>query len=318
MDSLNQPDDSKVDSFNLADDSQEGPRQVRQSLDRPPEVTLTTAGMTRVGARPPLGEYIRSLWDRRHFIVSESRGKAYGTVRDTFLGKVWLILEPFLNSAVYYVIFGLVLNMSRGVPNFLGYLVVGVTFFGILSKHLGGAANIISSGKPLIKAFAFPRAALVLSFSLRQYIDFLPSIIAAIIFILVIPPHVAPTWTWLLMPLALLLGIPFCLGMAFITATFTTLIPDMKFIWPLITRFWFYASGVFWSVDRFAADSTIALVMHVNPGWVYLEIMRESLVYGRVPGAELWLYFGIWSVAVFVIGFLLFWSQEEKFSNYDA
>lgn len=279
--------------------------------------TVSVENMKRIGARPPLSEYIRGLLDRRHFIKRESRAKAFGSVRDTALGKVWLILDPFLNSAVYYLIFGIILNVRSGVPNYVGYLVVGVTFFNILSRHVGGAAGIIQVGRSLTKAFSFPKASLVFSFTLRQYIDFIPSIFAALIFIMVVPPHALPTLTWLFLPLILLLGIPFCLGAAFIVATLSARFPDLKFVWPLVTRFWFYGSGVFWSVNRFGPDSIGATVMHWNPGWTYLELMRESLVYDRVPAADLWIYFGLWSLIVFFVGFFFFWMHEEKFNEYN-
>ncbi|MFI2427387.1 ABC transporter permease, partial [Streptomyces sp. NPDC018955] len=32
-------------------------------------------GLTVSGARPSLGEYVRQLWDRRHFILAFSRAK---------------------------------------------------------------------------------------------------------------------------------------------------------------------------------------------------------------------------------------------------
>ncbi|MFH8986465.1 ABC transporter permease, partial [Streptomyces varsoviensis] len=48
-------------------------------LDRPVAAPLTPSelaaahGLAVSGARPGLGEYVRQLWDRRHFIVAFSR-----------------------------------------------------------------------------------------------------------------------------------------------------------------------------------------------------------------------------------------------------
>jgi len=38
-----------------------------------PPVTDVPEGMQRAGARPPFGNYLSQLWDRRHFIVSYTR-----------------------------------------------------------------------------------------------------------------------------------------------------------------------------------------------------------------------------------------------------
>lgn len=278
---------------------------------------VSTKDLDVIGTRPPLGTYIKSLWNRRHFIRAESQAKAFGSVKDTALGKVWLILEPFLNAGIYYLIFAVLLKFDRGVDNFVAYLVIGVTFFSYLQKHLGGAVNIIPSGKNLIRAFAFPRASLVFSFVRRSLIDFIPTAVATVIFIVVIPPHVVPTWTWLLTPVAIGIAMVFGTGLALISATLTTLISDLKFVWPLLTRFWFYGSGVFWSVDMFSEGSIAQTVMQANPGWVFLHLSRETLAYGNVPPLSMWLYFAAWAVVTFIIGFLLFWSQEERFGQYD-
>lgn len=291
-----------------------------QKLDTGPDPvrkTVSTRDFRKIGARPPLGEYIKQLWGRRHFIREESSAKAFGTIKNTLLGRAWLVLEPFLSAGIYYLIFSVLLKFDRGVENFVAYLVIGVTFFGYLNKHLGGGASVIQSGRSLIRAFSFPRASLVFSYNLRQTIDFLPSVVAVVIFIVVVPPHALPTWTWLLTPLALLLAVPFALGLTFITATLTTMFADLKFIWPLLTRFWFYASGIFWHVNMFAENSIGQTVMKANPGWVFLELCRETLAYGRIPPLSMWLYFAAWAFGTFIVGFLLFWSQEERFGQDD-
>lgn len=276
---------------------------------------VSIGSLMRIGARPRLGEYIKALWQRRFFTREESKAKAFGSIKDTALGRVWLVLEPFLNAGVYFFIFSVLLQFDRGMENFVAYLVIGVSFFGYLNKQLGGAANIISSGRNLIRAFAFPRAALVFSFTRRTVIDFIPTAIATLIFIIIIPPHALPTWTWLLFPLAFLLAIPFGAGLSFITSTLTTIYSDLRFIWPLITRFWFYGSGIFWSIDMFDHMPIAQQIMQLNPGWVFLELCRETLIYGHIPSLELWIYFACWSVGLFAVGFLLFWSQEERFGQ---
>lgn len=270
-----------------------------------------------VGRRLPFFDYLRALWNRRYFIYAESRAKAFGTIKGTILGKLWLVIEPFLNAGIYYLIFAVVLKFDRNIDNFVGYLVVGVTLFGFLQKQLSGAANIIPSGKNLIRAFYFPRASLVASFTLRNVIDFLPTIAATCLFIAVMPPHSLPYWTWLLFPFVFLLAIIFGLGISLVASALTALLSDLKFIWPLVARFWFYGSGVFWSIDRFADDSLIAKVMTANPGWVFLDMSRDLLVYHDFPSTGSWLYFSAWALVTLIAGIVLFWVCEDRIGKND-
>ncbi|MDD7384626.1 MAG: ABC transporter permease [Actinomycetaceae bacterium] len=265
-----------------------------------------------VGSAMDFRHYIGNLWQRRHFIVKESQARAFGSIKDTRLGRIWLILRPFLDSAIYYVIFALLLSFSRGMDNFVGYLVIGTIAFQLLTTHLNAATSVIGSGNVLVNAFHFPRMALVFSFSLRTLIDFLPTYIAMLLFVVIVPPHAFPGLSWAALPAAIALALPFCLGLAMISATLTTINPDLKFIWPLVQRFWFYGSGIFWTIDMFASRPAVQDLMELNPGWVFLDLQRQIILNQTIPALGEWLYFLSWSTATFVIGFLLLWKSEAK------
>lgn len=274
--------------------------------------------LVSVGGRPSLHDYITGLWQRRHFIARQSRAKSFGSARDTVLGRIWLVLSPFLNAAIYFFIFAVLLEFNRGIDNFVAYLVVGVTLFQYLNEQLGSGATIISSNSNMIRAFSFPRASLVFSFSLRNAIDFLPTMFAMLVFIVVMPPHAYPTVYWLLFPVLGILTFVFGVGISFLAATLTSLFRDFRFVWPLVTRAWFYGSGVFWSVDMFAHKPMLQDLMMKNPGWVFLELSRETLIYESAGSWGLWLYYAGWAFGTFFLGFFIFWLNEEKFAMQNA
>ncbi len=278
-------------------------------------VPIVSWRLRPVNQKPSVGEYLRQLWERRSFIWEDARAKAYQTTRGTFLGKVWLVLSPFANSMVFYIVFGLLLQISRGIPNFLGYLVVGYNFFALFRKTLTGGGKILPKSQRLLRAYVFPKASVILSWTIRQFLDFIPVLIATLLFVALIPPHVAPSWHWLLIVPVLAIAFIFILGLALFTSAWTSVLPDMKFIWPLIGRFWFYTSGIFYGMNRFDALPKIKAVMEANPGYVFLSMSRDLIVYETVPPLSSWLYFGVWSLLLLGIGFLCFWLFEENHGN---
>lgn len=278
-------------------------------------VLADLTGLSRVGARPPVLAYLKAIWARRYFVWKESRSHAFGQIKNTALGQIWLILDPFLSAGVYYLIFGMLLDFSRNHSkgNFVGYLVVGVTCFALLNNQLMRASGLLEQRKALIKSFSFPRASLVVSFCIQQLIDFIPTFLAMLLFLIIVPPHVMPYWTWLLAPFVIILSIPLGLGLAMLASSVTFLAPDFKFIWPLISRFWLYGSAIFWSIDMFAEDSVARTIMKINPGWEFLELLRELVVYNSFPPLWIWGAFAAWSFGVFFLGFFVFWFNEEKY-----
>ncbi len=277
---------------------------------------VDASGLRPVSLKPPLVQYVQELWGRRHFIVADARARAFQNTRGMLLGRVWLILSPFLNSMVYWFVFGMLLQISRGIPIFMGYLVVGYNFFEVVRSALGAGPQIISGSANLVKAYSFPRISVVFAWTLRAFLDFLPVLAATLIFVLVMPTiQVPPTIFWLLIPVSLLLGFTFVFGLAAISTALTTLAPDLKFVWPMATRVWFFTSGVFFGTARFENVPTVKALVEANPGYSFLEINRDLIVYGQMPPGELWLYFAAWAIVMAIVGFLFFWLIESKYGQ---
>ncbi|WP_164996664.1 ABC transporter permease [Actinomyces minihominis] len=276
------------------------------------ELPVRTAGLSRVGQRPGFFQYWAEVWNRRAFILADARAKAFQTTRGMLLGKIWLVVAPFLNAAIFWVIFGLLLKTSRGIDNFIGYLVIGVSFFGYMQGALTKGSQVMVSSQNLIRSFMFPRATVMISWTIRSLLDLLPVVAATMAFVVVFTPAV-PTWRWVLIIPILLIATVFVNGLAMFTASLTTSVPDLKFIWPLLGRFWFYVSGVFFSLDRFEADFWVSFIMQANPGYVFLTMSRDVLIYGTTPSLFHWVYFTVWAVGMWLFGAILFWLKEESY-----
>ncbi|WP_194949811.1 ABC transporter permease [Actinomyces trachealis] len=298
------------------------------STDTSPSTAwLDTAGITRphtvspfelnalrpVGKRPPLGAYTRELWRRRHFIWADGRARALGSQRGTVLGNVWLVAQPMLNAMVFYVMFGLLLQTSRGIENFVGYLIIGVTLFPPMQRAVNGGSQVVISGKNLIRGFSFPRASLPISFTIKSALDTLPPLLAVVTLVLALPPHAPLAWTWLLIIPVYLLQQLLCLGLTFFTARVTALAPDSRNLWPFLTQFWYYGSGVFFSFERFVDHPTVLQAMNYNPGYLVLTMYRSCLLYAQAPSLQSWLILGVWAFGLVALGFVFFWQKEEAY-----
>ncbi len=85
--------------------------------------------------------------------------------QDTLLGNLWHLGNPLLSVAVYYLIFGVVLGVTRGIDNYILWLSIGVFAFGLTTSTVLGGATSIASNKGLIRSIRFPRALLTVSVS---------------------------------------------------------------------------------------------------------------------------------------------------------
>ncbi|WP_298752610.1 ABC transporter permease [uncultured Serinicoccus sp.] len=269
-----------------------------------------------MGQRPDLPRYIAQLWQRRHFITAEARAKAFSGNRDMLLGNLWLVGVPILQGLAYYLIFGLILNTSRGIENFTGFLLVGVFMFRFTTASMQQGITVMSQNKGLTGAFAFPRAAVPLSALLRETLSMLPVLATLALLLLAVPPGTRVTWTWLLFPLVFALQVLFNAGITMYTARLGSALPDLRHVVAFVARLWFYMSGVFFSIERFVSEGVWLSVLRANPLYLVLDMSRDLLLYDTIPTQESWSFLCLWAFLTPVLGFWYFWQGEETYGQH--
>ena len=288
--------------------------------DLPARRLAAKYGLSVSGARPSLVEYVRQLWDRRHFILAFSRAKLTAQYSQAKLGQLWQVATPLLNAAVYFFIFGLLLKANRGLPRdiYIPFLVTGVFVFTFTQSSVMAGVRAISGNLGLVRALHFPRASLPISFALQQLQQLLFSMI--VLFAVAAGFGSYPDLSWLLIPLVLALQFLFNTGLALIMARAGAKTPDLAQLMPFVMRTWMYASGVMFSIPVMLADKPqwLATVLQWNPAAIYMDLMRFALIDGY--GSEnlpdhVWAVAGGWAALFALGGFVYFWKAEERYGR---
>lgn len=270
-------------------------------------------GLERVGKRPKLGKYLSDVWKRRAFALTLSQYRLLVTSARSRLGVAWLIVVPALQITLYGLIFGFILGNTRP-DNFLPYLVVGVVLFQFLAGSFSDGARSITSNAALAKSLSFPRVLLPLSAMVSQWIKFLALMGLALIALPFLGEF--PRWSWLMMLPVIGLASLFALGIAMMSARLTVHFNDLSTLIPFITRIAFYASGVFFSVEKLtSALPFLDFLAWANPVSVYLSLARDVMISGHPTQGWMWWVGAAWGVVTLVFGFFFFWSAEERYGR---
>ncbi|MEY4398430.1 MAG: hypothetical protein RLZ53_1006 [Actinomycetota bacterium] len=271
-------------------------------------------GLKKVGARPSLGQYVKDAIRRLDFAYTLASYTLEAGNAKSRLGSWWNVLLPTIQAATYGLIFGVILGDSKP-NNFLPFLFTGVFLFSYIQGSFSNGAGAIISNNGLVKSLSFPRVLLPISIVISQTLTLLPQL-AVLAVVLAFAPEQTITFGWLMViPLVLLLVI-FNLGLAMIMARVTVHVRDLNKLVPFISRILFYVSGVFFSVEKiFAADSIYAFLIKLNPIYDFLSLARGYLVTGHPLHVEDWIVVSAWSLGVFILGLIFFWSAEERYGR---
>jgi len=292
-------------------------------------------GLKQSGKRPPVLDYARLLWQRRHFITGYATAKNRSLYSNARLGQLWQLLTPILNVAVYYFVFGILFTQSKGVPHFLLFLVIGVFLFNFLQTSMINGSRSISDQLVLIRALHFPRACLPMSSTIIQLQQLGFSMLMVIAVALGLGQW--PTAKWLLVIPALILMSVFCTGVGMIVARMGSVLTDTAQLLPFLSRTWMYLCGVMYSLASVANKASVPhwvqLVLYYDPPALFITVVRNCMI--KTPGASsyktaadynsaleamhqpgaAWLWLIIWAAAAGIGGFVYFWKAEEQYGR---
>ncbi len=262
---------------------------------------------------PPLIPYFRELWRRRSFAVEMSKATMRGANTSTFFGQLWLILNPLLLAAVYYVLVTIIRRQHD--PAFFAHLTLGLFAFQMVDTSItSGATSVTSSGKLLLNT-PFPRLLIPLSAVRTAFFRFLPTVPVYFVFHLI---FLTDVWSpkMLLAPYFLGTMVVFGMGLAAFFAALQVYFRDTSSFLPFFVRIWLYLSPILWAPEMILGrfSGPILTLIQLNPMYSMLGGYSELLQTDQWPPPYMWISAAAWALASVVIGFLYFISREREFA----
>ena len=259
---------------------------------------------------PPLIPYIRELWHRRAFAAEMSKANMRGANTDTFFGQAWLVINPLLLAAVYY----LLVTIIRGQHDFglFTHLTLGLFAFNFVATAItSGSTSVTGSGRLLINT-AFPRLLIPLSVVRTAFFRFLPTVPVYLVF------HAfAHAWHPRMILSLYFLGtmIVFSMGLAAFFAALQIYFRDTSSFLPYFVRLWMYVSPVLWMPEMLRQfDRRLTIIVELNPMYPMLTGYSDLMQGGHFPPTYVWFASAGWAVLAAALGFIYFLSREREFA----
>ncbi len=225
----------------------------------------------------------------------------------SYLGILWYLLEPLLLFLI--LIFISSSFVMKGGPNYPIYLLIGLITFNFFRKATVQSASSISGNSEFIKNIKIPHESLVISRVIEGIFSHFFEIILLIFFMFFYKISFAGL---IFYPLILAFLILFILGISFILSTLSVYVNDLNNVWNVLTTLLWFVTPIFYFVEE---GSRLYMINLFNPMFYFITIMREVLIYQKVP--ELWMILVAvnFSLLILIIGFLVFGKYRNKFAE---
>ncbi len=227
--------------------------------------------------------------------------------RQTFMGVLWVILQPALEMIVFTVVFGQVFGKTiAGVPYPL-FAYAGLLPWTYMSIAITSGTQSLVAHADIVKRIYFPRFLLPIANALAKLIDLCISLVVLIVCLLVIGTPLS--WNALL--LFPVLGLLFlsAAGASLWLSALHAVYRDVGLIVPYFLRLSMFLTPVVYPLD--SLSPRLQTLLWINPLTSAVELFRAALLAGHAINLQLMLLGCGMALVLFCTGFIFFQKTER-------
>jgi lipopolysaccharide transport system permease protein len=254
---------------------------------------------------------LKELWLYKELFYFFSWRDLKVRYKQTAIGVLWAVLQPFVTMVVFSVFFGKLINVpSDGVPYPI-FVYTGLLFWHFFSGALAETSNSLITNQSIITKVYFPRLILPISSVITKFVDF---ILAALILVaMMIYYGFAPYLSgFLLLPLLLLITFFASSGIGLFLSALNVKYRDVRYALPFFIQILLFVTPVIYPASIAGEYSKI---LALNPMTGVIQTARAALL-GTTPINWLLLLIStIVCAVIFVIGIAYFKKVERYFAD---
>lgn len=185
---------------------------------------------------------LREIWQYRELLYFLSWRDIKVRYKQTLLGVLWAIIQPFFTMVVFSIFFGKLAKIpSDGIPYPI-FAFAALVPWTLFANALTQSSNSLVQSANLLKKVYFPRLIIPISSVLAGTVDFLLAFILLLAMMLFY--GILPTVNIVWLPFFLLLTCGTALGVGLWLSAMNVKFRDVRYTVPFLTQFWLFATPI--------------------------------------------------------------------------
>lgn len=230
----------------------------------------------------------------------------------TFLGFLWVVIQPLTGVFIFTFFFKYVLNVSHwnlAIPYHI-YAFCGLNAWLLFSTSMQSAGTSLLNEEQLIKKVYFPRLILPIVRTLGSVVDFMMATIVMLIFAVISGVHLS--FNILFFPVVLMMTVLISLSISVWLSALTIRYRDFHHIIPYVINFGIWLTPVFYPTS--ILPEKLINILYLNPMVAVVELFRWSFFDTTFP-QDAWKGLVI-PVILLLSGLIYFRKVEKLISDY--
>ncbi len=231
--------------------------------------------------------------------------------KQSFIGVLWAMLQPLSMMLLFTFVFTYVMPIKITDYPYMLFFYSGLLPWSFFSSALNYSIPSLTNHYNLITKIYFPREILPFSGIAVAFIDFLIASLIYVLFIIIFKIKITLQIFWFL-PLLFLLFV-FIISISLVLSALNVYYRDVKLATGFLIQLWFFATPVFYSIDKLSVK--LKLILFLNPLTFIVENMRRCVIEGR--GVIFWQYLIMlfFVLTLLYLSYKIFIHTEKRFAD---
>lgn len=230
-------------------------------------------------------------------------------VANSYLNRLWWLLEPFFNMIVYVLVFGNMMGSS--VENYATFIFSALLMWNFFSKTVNYSVKLVRNNKDIITKVYIPKFIILLSNMFLNMFKLLFSMIVLVIMMLVFRVEIGFNLLWVIPAYVVMILLAFGVGMIFLH--FGVYVDDLSYAVGILLNMLMFLSGIFYETMTTLPEPLNSLMMCLNPVAVAIDTMRSALLYNTPSNLPI---LGVWfliAVIMCAVGVHTVYKNENSY-----
>jgi lipopolysaccharide transport system permease protein len=226
---------------------------------------------------------LNSAWRYRFFITSSIKTELRSKFIRSYLGGLWMILNPLAQVVIFAFVLSSVLSAKLpGITTQYGYaiyLMSGILGWSLFSEIITRCLTLFIDNGNILKKISFPKIALPIIVSGSALLNNL-FLLIAILLIFGILGHF-PGISILLLPFVMAINVAFAIGLGLSLGILNVFVRDVGQIVPVLLQFIYWFTPIVYMAD--VLPKQYQSLLTINPLMPIINAYQSILLYNRAP-----------------------------------
>ncbi len=237
--------------------------------------------------------------------------QAYARLRSettkTYIGFLWWIIDPILFMAIFYLVFGLLLQ--QGTEDFVTFLLVGLVSWRWFQNSISNGAASILNGQQLMRQVYLPKSLFPMINLLTDTFKFFVVLLLLLLYLWLSGHPIGISY----LALPVLLGVQLLLitALTCLVAALVPILPDLRYLVAHILMLLMFASGIFYPAERIPEG--FRDYFYLNPMARLIEGFRAILMHDLWPDWAALAITALFSAALLVLAWIIMTRYDYEY-----